>query len=485
MPNSAISDDSLLFIRVDSLCQGPAVTCAPELGVVEVARLMRDHDISGVVVVAGQTPLGVVSVREFRGLIADSKGLISGRRAGDIMLPGLVTIRRQSYVFEAIFKMAKHKIHRLIVLDEDDRLVGILTDTDILSLQTRTPLYLSQEIEAAQSIDQLRKVNGRILEMVNYAVLAGADTKSLIQLIAHFNDALTGRVIALLENLEGIRLPEGAAFLALGSEGRSEQTLRTDQDSAAIFRDDLPPEQVEELERFTVRLVDALETVGVRRCPGNTMASNPLWRHSLSEWKRLLDQWIGVPKPDHMVNFGMFQDLRILHGDPRLETELRDHIRSAVQQNSLFLPYVARNIVRFQPPLGWFGHIRVERRGEYRGKVDLKKAGIFALTLGVSLIALEGGIIGGSTWDKLERLGALGMLSPAERANIDEAFTFLVQLRLQRQLRALAVGHQPTNHVDPLAMNDKERAQFRQALRSVRTFLRLIHDRYQLDFISR
>ncbi len=485
MPFHAINEESLFFLRVEAFCGNQTITCTPDMGIVQMARLMREHDISGLIVIEHGTPVGVVSVRDFRNLIATSSISLSTLRAREIMSTGLVTLKRQDYVFEAIFKMAKYNIHRLVVLDDDGKLLGVITDTDLLRLQTRTPLYLHQEIEAADSIEQLRKINARILEIVDFATRAGADTRSLVQLISHFNDAFTRRVIALLDAQEDIRLPEGAAYLALGSEGRGEQTLRTDQDSALVHIDDFPPEKIRAAERFASRLIDALEEIGIPRCPGNTIASNPQWSRSLSEWKQSLDQWISVPESENMVNFGMFQDLRAVHGNKTLETQLHEHILATVQRHSLFLPYVARNIMRFPPPLGMFGRIRVERRGAYRGKVDLKKAGIFALTEGVSLLALEAGIVGGSTWEKIERLRQRGILSTNDLEVVDEAFTYLIQLRLQRQLRALASGQRPINYIDPLIMTDKERDRLRKALKEVGVFLRIIRDRYKLDFISR
>lgn len=484
MYSSTIREESLSFIRVADVGKFPAVTCPPEMEVVEMARLMRRHDVSGLVVVEAGAPVGMVSVRECRDLIAEDVTAIGGRRVRDIMNRGVVTVGRDDYVFAAIFKMAKHNIYRLAVLEPDGQLAGIVTATDILRLQTRTPLYFLQEVEAAGSIEELQVITARIVDMVRFATWAGAETKSLVQLISHFYDAATRRVIALLEK-EGVRLPAGAAYLVLGSAGRGEQTLRSDQDSAIVYADDLSAEDVSRLEAFAVRLADALAAIGLPRCPGDTMASNPQWRRSLSQWKRLLDYWITAPTPDKLVNFGMFQNLRVLHGDHRLEKQLQDHILSVVERHRLFLAHMARHVVRFPPPLGWFGRIKVARRGEHRGKVDLKRAGIFTLNLGVSLLALEAGYVGGSTWDKLEELGKRGIIVPGDLAVMEESFTFLVQLQLQRQLRDLAAGNPPTNQVDPLILTDKVRDQFRESLQGVTTLLRIIHDRFQLDFIAR
>jgi CBS domain-containing protein len=215
------------------------------------------------------------------------------------------------------------------------------------------------------------------------------------------------------------------------------------------------------------------------------MASNPQWRHSLSDWKQLIEQWINVPKPENMVNFGMFQDFRTIHGDPSLEAELRAHLLATVQRCSLFFPYMARHIVRFPPPVGMFGHIRTERRGEHRGEVDLKKAGIFAVTEGASLLMLESGATGGSTWEKIEQLGQRRVLPPRDVAIVEQAYSYLVRLRLQRQLRAMEAGKPPSNYLNPLAIPDIERDQLRQALKGVATFLRILRVRFKLDSISR
>ena len=346
------------------------------------------------------------------------------------------------------------------------------------------PPYLYEEIAEARSIGRLRELGVKMLDLVRLATHTDADIKRIVRLISQSNDAITLRLIALLESLEGIRLPEGATYLALGSEGRGEQTLRTDQDSAIVYRDDLPPEKLRDLERFASRLVDALEEIGVPRCPGNNMAGNPQWRRSLTEWQRLLDQWVNGPTPEHMLDFGMFQDLRPLYGDENLGTQLRDHIRTAVHDTPLFFPNMACHAVRFPPPLTMFGRIRVEESGEQRGKVDIKKAGIFAITVGTSLLALEAGIVGGNTWEKLDLLGERRVLNPLDIRTIEETFTFLVRLRLQWQLRELAANTRPTDHIDPLVMTDNERHQFRQALKGVNTFLQIMNDRYHLNFIS-
>jgi len=480
-----LPEESFFFVKVGDICHRPAITCSPDASVVEIARIMKEFNISGIVAVDGARPVGIVSLRDLRNLIADLVADITLLKTRDIMKTGLITIRTTDYLFKAIFLMAKHNIHRLVVIDSEDQLAGVMTDTDLLRIQTKSPLYLVQKIESAETIDQLRLIGQDMTGMLQYAVKTNADAQSLIQLIAHFNDAFTARLIAILDRQHGVRLPKGAAFLALGSEGRQEQTLRTDQDNAIVYRDDLAPEAVQQVRTFAERIVAALASVGVPLCPGNMMASNPEWCRSLSEWKGCIEQWINRPDPDATVHFGVFQDLRVIHGEVRFEEELRSHIVECVRKLALFLPSMARNIVRFKTPMGFFGRLKVELTGEQRGKLDLKKGGLFALTRGVSLLALEAGIMGGTTWSKLERLNHQHFVSDHDLEVIQEAFTFLVRMRLEKQLIALTSGKEPTNHIDPLVLRDRERDQLREAFRGVDTLLNILRSRYQLDMMAR
>ena len=483
MPDSPISQESFFFIEVEYLCTRTPVTCPPEMGVVAMADLMLQHNISGIVVVEGNRPVGIVSLRDLRNLVARDLARIAGLTVREVMHTSLITIGRHDYLFKAIFKMAKHSIHRLVVLNPDGSLAGIITNTDLLRVQTRCPLYLSQEIESCENYEQLRSTALRMTEMLQFATKAGADTQSLISLIAHFNDALNHRLITLMDKIDGIRLPEGAAFLVLGSEGRGEQTLRTDQDNAIVYADGLPEQDLEEIIRFSDRIVERMEFIGVPRCPGNTMASNPEWRHSLPAWKHILTDWLTTPSPDNMVNFGMFQDMRAIHGCLALEQELKNHILDVSHKHSLFFPYMARNIVRFKPPIGMFGRIKTESRGEYKGTFDLKKGGIFALTLGISLLTMHYGSMGGNSWEKILRLRETGKIAAHDLDKIEESFSFLLKLRLQKQFRALESGRKPSNNVDPLVLTEREREQLREAFKGVNLLLHILEDTFQLKMI--
>ncbi len=479
-----VSEDSFFFMKIESVCRRPVITCSPETTLVEMSRVMKRDNISGIVALDGEKPAGIVSLRDLRNLVADGADDLKRMTVRDLMKRDIITIKKSDYLFKAVFLMARHNIHRLVVTDEDDRLFGIMTDTDILRIQTKSPVYLVQEIESAETMEQLQAIAGKMTGMLKHAVSTHADPQSLVQLVAHFNDAISLRIISILDRVHDIRLPEGAAFLALGSEGREEQTLRTDQDNAIVYMDDFSDEEISQAMRFGARMVAELERIGVPLCPGDIMASNPEWVHSLSDWKLLVKRWIAMPGPDETVYFGVFQDLRVLYGEKSFERALREHICECARTNSHFFPNMARNIVRFKPPVGMFGRFIVEKKGAKRGKLDIKKGGLFALTRGIGLLALEAGIAGGSTWDKIERLEKLNLVSPHDLEAIKESFTVLMKMRLEKQLAAISAGLEPGNHIDPLLLAERERDRLRMAFKGVATLLGVIQRHYQLNLVS-
>lgn len=486
MPFISGCDDNFLFVSMGSLCKQPPMTCSASTPLLECVDMMHTNNITGLVVLGEDSlPMGVCSFRDVLRLTVESKGNINSLTVADGMHRGVISIKEHDFVFDAIFTMARHNIHRIVVVNNDGVLVGLVTVSDLLNLQTRTPLFLNSEIETAQSLEELKAISRKMFSTLVLANNAGADIKVLVKLISHFNDAQTRRLIYLLEKDEGIKLPSGFAYLALGSEGRGEQTLRTDQDSAIVYADNVSFEDRTCATRFACRMVEVLEELGVPRCPSDGMASNPKWFHSLSEWQSLQEGWITKPTPENMVDFGMFQDLRTLHGDESLEQSIHEHLCSITAQNSLYFVYGAKNIVRFTAPLGIFNRFKVESKGEHKGKIDIKKAGIFSITAGASLLALEAGIVGGTTWDKLEQLGERGVLSSVDLETVMNSFSYLVRLRLHRQLKAMQRGMQPSNYVDPMILSDPEKDRFRNALKGVNTFLRILKDHYQLDLMSR
>ena len=476
-------EENIFFMKGRDFCTKTVQICSPSDAVRDVARKMSEKNISSIFVCEDGVPIGIITDRDFRNKIVPSGMNAKEVEAAGIMSSPLVTIREDEYLFEAIYKMSRHNIHRVAIVDGEGKLKGVLTDSDILRLQTDTPQYLIRDIEHAETVEELRRISRKVTDLVVHLNRTGVRTMDLVRLIAHINDAVVQRLVAILRSSEFPELPRGFAFVVLGSEGRMEQTLKTDQDNAIIYADDLGEEEQRLLARFSTRLIDSLISTGVPPCPGGIMAKNEFWRQSLSQWTERLTAWTSVPNPDNILNFSMFSDVRLLFGDPALVQSLRDCMGQRVRESTLFVAHMAKNILRFPPPLGWFGRLRLEAEGEHRGTLNIKKAGVFALTEGAKLLALSAGVSGVGTWERIVALGEAGELSPDEVLGLQASYNYLVYVRLRSQVSAVIAGQKPSDFVDPRSLNFIEMRRLRDAFGAVKSFQNLLKLRYRLDFI--
>jgi CBS domain-containing protein len=362
-------------------------------------------------------------------------------------------------------------------------LAGIITVTDILRLQAHSPHQLVLDIEKADSLDTLRELHQRIQKLIIHLAGTGIAIREMVKLIANLNDQVLIRLIHLLRTEKYPDLTDSFAFVVMGSEGRSEQTLSTDQDNAIIYDDALSGEALARLEAFSQDLIDALISIGVPPCPGGIMAKNPQWRRSVSGWRQELTRWLSTPTPENVMTGSMFMDLRPLHGRTDLVDALRAHAFHYMSQEQGFLVRMAQNMTNFAPPLGWFGRIKVEKSGPGRGKVDIKKAGIFAITDGIKALAIEAGRLQGSTHDRMEALVEEGVLKTEQAADLRAAFDFLVLMRLQGQVAALRSNTPPTNYIALEQLNTMEQGELRLALEGVAKFQAFISHHFKLQLL--
>jgi CBS domain-containing protein len=397
----------------------------------------------------------------------------------------LIVVREDDFLFEALYRMSRHGIHRVGVVDAQKRLIGIVTNSDILDLQTRSPQKLLRDIAEARSVDDLRRLHGQIQNLVLHMVASGVATRNLVRMIAHLNDRLQIRLIEILRAQKFPQLTERFAFVVLGSEGRREQTLSTDQDNALIYADDLSAPELAQLEAFSHALIDALVDIGVPPCPGGIMARNEFWRRSLAQWSQVVESWLSTPTPQNILNGSMFFDLRTLYGDPGLEQALKASLTEHLNKDAVFLAHTGANVLRFSPPLGWFGGIKTEGHGEHRGKLDIKKAGIFAVTEGIKVLAFEAGILSGGTRERLQGLAAAQVLDPEQAQDLEASFDFMVVLRLRCQVRALREGKEPNNYVTLSHLNRMEKGRLKLALQEVQAFQAFLKRHFQLDLLTR
>ena len=260
--------------------------------------------------------------------------------------------------------------------------------------------------------------------------------------------------------------------MALGSVGREEQTLVTDQDNALVY-DDVPPEKQVEVEKYFLelgkRVCTWLDQAGYDFCDGEIMAMNQKWCQPLSIWQDYFKQWISTSEPADLLETKIFFDFRGVFGDLELVNKLRTHLHELVENRPMFLFHLVHNCLQFKPPLGLFKNIVVESTGEHREKFSIKKAMTPIVDL-ARIYALKHGISETSTFSRLLKLEADGHITPSEYRELSLVYRSLLEQRFKHQLLTLNEGGVPDNHVNPKELTEMEQAVLREAMSQITSF---------------
>jgi CBS domain-containing protein len=443
-----------LTTPIGSLVSKPPVALTPETSVAEAARAMRDAEASAALVTG--EPSGIVTHRDLGERVL-AAGLAPSTPVRVVMSTPLERFPHGMPVFMALRRMLELEVHHLPVT-RGERVVAILRDTDLLRHQLRSPLPLLDRIEAIRRLaDVPRNYSREVTSVAETLFTGGLGVAQIGGVLAALSDALTRRLLTLAEGELGPP-PCPYAWIVLGSEGRREQVLLSDQDNALVYLDD-----GRDVRRYFQSLaglvVDALIEAGFPRCPGDYMATT--WCKPRAEWEALFGQWVDVPEPQALLEAQIFLDFRSVHG--ALSLEPLDRILAAGGRRALFLHNLARAVLRFRPPLSPLGRIRT-----VDGWIDLKAGGIGAIVMLARLYALAGGSAARPTLERLETAADAGQLSRAGAEILAESFRLLTRLRLQEQIRSLRRGEEPSNRVRPDALSPLERRRLLEALRAVR-----------------
>jgi CBS domain-containing protein len=213
------------------------------------------------------------------------------------------------------------------------------------------------------------------------------------------------------------------------------------------------------------------------------MAKNAIWRRSFSEWQDVLYRWLTNPLPENILNGSMFFDLRTIYGDTKLEQGLKEQLINHFSQEKMFLTRSAANVNRFTPPLSLFGNIKVEHSEEHRGQLDVKKAGIFAITEGVKALAMEAGIMDGGTRERIEALVDKGVLKRKMADDLNASYNFLVFLRLRCQVDAIRTGKELSNYITLAKLNHMEKGRLKLAFEEVNEFHEFLRVHFRVHLL--
>jgi CBS domain-containing protein len=475
------SDRLLFTTQVGDMAVKNVVSTQEDTSIREAAQIMSGQSISSIVIRDHNgLPTGLVTDRDLREKVV-ARGRNFEGPVKDIMSTSLIRVDARDYCFEAVLKMIKYNIHHILVI-KDGQLIGVITNHDMMMLQGTSPLSLTKDIESQQTIEGLIPVSKKINGIVGLLLKEGAKASNITKVITEINDRLVRKVLECAERKHG-KPPVAYCWIGFGSEGRKEQTFKTDQDNAIITADPATEAEAEAAKKyfsaFAEFVRDSLLRCGFPPCPANYMASNPQWRQPLKVWKKYFSAWISTPTPEAVLNSVTFFDFRPMYGEASLAETLRDHLNTLVKDQKVFLGYLANMAIKNQPPIGFFKSFVVEKGGVHKDELNLKIKGLAPLVDILRLFALEKGIRETSTMERIEALRSMPTSVEEYADDFEQAFEFIMLLRIHHQYEQIRNGVAPDNFINPNRLSNLEKRSIKEAFQLISKVQDLIIELYK------
>jgi CBS domain-containing protein len=473
---------AILKTRVRDLLGRDPVAVDTTATVREAARVMSEQGVSSLLVMDGDRLAGILTDRDLRTRVL-AAGVDAGVAVTDVMTPDPVTGSHEALAFEVLLEMVGRHIHHLPIVDANSRPVGLVTTTDLLRLEQANPVYLAGDVAKQADVAGVAAVAGRLPRVVQTLVEQDASADDIGRVVTAVGDAVVRRLIALAEAELGPP-PVPYCWVALGSRARLEQALASDQDTAILVDDAMLPEHAAWFEALATRVTDDLVTCGWRRCPGDVMATNPRWRKPLSQWRREFTTWLTEPVPEAILRASIFFDMRPVHGDVTLHQRLQRHVLTASPSSALFLAHLAKHARANEPPLGFFRGLVLQKGGEHRDTLDIKRGGIGAVVELTRVLALSIGSPAVNTRARIEAARQAGVLGDERADDLRDAFEFVSYVRLRHQAAQLRRGEPPDSFVAPRDLSSFDKRHLREAFAIVRSAQSALGNRYPASYIS-
>jgi CBS domain-containing protein len=465
---------ALTMSRVGQAYLRPAHLVDGATDMVTVAGVMQAQQTSSVLVRDGER-LGIFTNTGLQRAVVDGRPLAQLPVRSHASF-NLVTITPQALLFDALALMIQHQVHRLVVAD-DHGVVGLLEQLDLLSYLSNHSYLITVQIVRARDLEELRGAAARITGLVALLYRGGTRVEQIGRLVGALNAKLFERAWQLLAPPE---LLAASCLFVMGSEGRGEQLLKTDQDNGLILHDDASLDDAAVAavcERFSA----ALRDFGYPDCPGGIMVSRPAWRHRQHEFAAIVRQWLLRPDPEGLMALAIFIDAHPVAGDARLLAAVRAEVDSLVAADDALLGRFAAAIDSFPSEVGgWWNRLLLIGEQDAH-TLDIKKAAIFPIVHGVRSLALRDHVTATGTAARLEALVAAGRLNAEAAADLADSLHFLMALKLKAGLAELDTGRAVSGGVSTERLSSLERDRLKDALAAVKRFKVLVRHQFRLD----
>lgn len=465
---------SFLIRRVSESFLHELISVGEATPIMEAVAVMNDQNLDALIIDFSDGTRGIITDKDLR-----RKVLVTGKPlgdpVGDIATRKLITIEQDDFLFNALLLMTERSIKRVVVTDHGTP-VGILEQVDIISLFSHRSTLITMRIEKAKTLEELQACSEDLIYVIRSLMDKGVKVRHITKLLGELNHKLFAKTFALIAPPEIVK---NSCLIVLGSEGRKEQVLKTDQDNALILRDgfDHP-----DLEFATQRFTEALLSFGYPECPGKIMVNNPQWCRSVSDFRETIFAWCHDYSESNLMNLAIFVDAAFVTGDASLLNELKQSLATHIKDDHGFFANFAKPVLMFETPLSFLSNFVTEKEG-HKGELDLKKGAIFPLVHGIRALAMEKGIDATSSVERVKALNNMGLINREFAGELIESFNFLLTLRVNFQLEKLDQGRAIDNYIKPEKLNKLDRDLLRDVFKVVGNFKKFISHHFRLGHV--
>jgi len=451
----------------------------------EAALLVTESMLDSVLITEQGQPVGIVTDRDFRSKVATGRFPLSNT-IDKIMASPVITVTENISVAEAQLVMLKYAVtHLCVTQDGTDKseVKGIISEHDLVVAQAHNPGVLLKEIKRSQSAKELKLVRDKLTDIIQSSLNKSIPLTHINSIAGEITLAIVKRAVE--QSILDLGSPPARfAWLSIGSQGRKEQLLLTDQDSILVF-EDVSADKYRDVKDYFLKLAKkataTLEKIGFVFCPQGHMASNMLWCKSLTDWTKQYNSWMNTPGENSNEISSVFFDYEMAFGEQKIEDAITDAIFKNTKNNVLFFDYLGNDTLKKPTPLNFFKKFNLEEDGEHKGKFDIKTRALMPLVDGARMLTLSNNIRGiNSTYLRYKQLAIVDSKFSEVYLNCADAYLVLSKFRAVEGLKNDSSGQ----YINLEELNKVDREKLKNALNPMRDLEELIKDRFQLTQFS-
>jgi CBS domain-containing protein len=458
------------------------VTCGPDTTAKEIARILTKKKVGAILIVDEMLPIGIITDKDLRNKVVSGDYPIT-TTAESIMTKPVITYSKKMTVAEAQMAMIKSNISYLCLTKDgtpNTKAVGILSKHDVMVSLGNNPAALIKALKRSTKIKEIKPIRARIIQLLQGYLDQNIPMTLITKIITELNDACVTRVIDI--SLEKMHSPPPVKFswLALGSQGRDEQFLHTDQDNAIIY-ENVSEVFHDETKAYFIKLATyinkGLYTIGYEYCPAEMMASNPKWCMSLDEWKNQVNYWINNPGKNEVLLSFIFFDYNVKYGDTEIVNQLSDSIFNDVKANPIFYVHLVSGALQSPSPTGFFRQFLVEQDGANKDQFDIKRRALMPLTDAARVLILSHSVK--SISNTAERFEKLAELEPQNsELYLSCAYSFRVLLKFRTKQGLL--HHDSGQFIELESLSKMDKIKLKRTFKTIKELQELISVRFNV-----